>query len=255
MTEHPGQVWNADRYASNARFVSELASPVMELLAPRAGERILDLGCGDGVLTRRLADAGCRVIGVDASAELASAARTAGLDVRVVDGQRLDFEVAFDAVFSNAALHWMPDAEAVLDGIWHALVPGGRFVAEMGGAGNCASIVAALEHTLTRRGIDATAYNPWYFPSADDYAERLEHAGFTVESMVLAERPTPLPGDITGWLETFAGSFTAALPTDKRGAYLREVAAALAPKLKTGDDVWTADYVRLRFAARKPLHP
>jgi len=245
----PSQHWNADRYARNARFVANLATPVMDLLAPRAGERILDLGCGDGVLTRELADLGCRVIGADASPELVDAARALGLDVRVIDGQALAFENDFDAVFSNAALHWMPDARAVLTGVAHALVPGGRFVAEMGGHGNCATIVRALERGLEQRGVDAAAHNPWYFPTPEAYAQALEQAGFDVASMQLEPRPTELPGDVLGWLETFAGSFVSALPPKQQAAYLDEVASTLESQLKRADGVWVADYVRLRFKA------
>ena len=246
------QTWDAARYARNARFVADLASPVVDLLAPRRGERILDLGCGDGVLTRALAQAGCRVIGVDASADLVAAARSRGVDARLMDGHALTFDAEFDAVFSNAALHWMLRPDAVIEGVRRALVPGGRFVAEMGGAGNVAAIVAALERALARRGIDPNACNPWYFPHPDDYRARLTGHGFAVESIALIERPTRLPGHITGWLETFAGSFMGALAPPARAEFLNEVADELAPSLRGADGTWTADYVRLRLRATKP---
>lgn len=247
------QTWNAAHYSANARFVADLATPALELLAVRSGERVLDLGCGDGVLTQALAQAGCRVTGVDASEDLVAAARTRGVDVHLMDAQALAFEAEFDAVFSNAALHWMPRPDAVVAGVWRALVPGGRFVAEMGGAGNVASIVSALERALSRRGIDGDTRNPWYFPTAEDYSQRLRRAGFVVEFIALIERPTRLPGDVMGWLETFAGSFTAALAPAERAPFLHEVAHELAPKLRGADGVWTADYVRLRFRVRKPV--
>ena len=123
------QQWSADTYDTHARFVSDLAAGVVEWLAPVKGERILDLGCGDGVLTAELAAAGASVVGVDTSAEFIAAARARGVDARLMDGQALSFRPEFDGVFSNAALHWMPDAAAVLRGVARALVPGGRFVA------------------------------------------------------------------------------------------------------------------------------
>ena len=245
------QSWDPERYARHARFVSDLGQPVVELLAPQAGERILDLGCGDGALTAQLVAAGCRVVGVDASEAQIGGARARGLDVRVMNGEQLDFAAEFDAVFSNAALHWMKRADVVIAGVWNALVPGGRFVGEMGGAGCVAKIKAALLAALQRRGIGAGAFDPWYFPSVDDYRARLVARGFRVDYIALIPRPTPLPGDVTGWLETFAESFTAALPAAQRPAFLEEVREALRPELCDADGQWTADYVRLRFRAYK----
>jgi len=245
----PSQTWDAERYARNARFVAELGLPVVELLAPQAGERILDLGCGDGALTRELAARGAHVTGVDGSAEQVAAARAAGLDARVLDGQALDFEAEFDAVFSNAALHWMPRADKVIAGVRRALKPGGRFVGEMGGKGNVARILAALVAALERRGLDGGTALPWYFPGPEEYRGRLEAHGFTVRSIELFARPTPLPGEMGGWLETFAEAFLGRLPAAERPAYIAEVSAALAPHLRDRAGRWTADYVRLRFAA------
>jgi SAM-dependent methyltransferase len=248
-----GQTWDPERYARNARFVSDLGAPVVELLAPCAGERILDLGCGDGALTAKLVELGCRVIGVDASAEQIAAARALGLDAHVGSGETLTFDDEFDAVFSNAALHWMKRADVVIDGVWRALAPGGRFVAEFGGDGCVATIIGALGGALARRGHDVRAVNPWYFPTVADYRARLEQRGFVVSSIALIPRPTPLPGDVTGWLETFAESFTTVLPEAERAAFLAEVQDALRPSLCDAEGRWTADYVRLRFAAIKPL--
>lgn len=246
------QTWDPERYARNARFVADLGMPVVELLAPQPGERILDLGCGDGALTEKLVAMGCTVVAVDGSQEQIAAARARGLDAHVMDGEQLTFDGGFDAVFSNAALHWMHRADAVIAGVWKALEPGGRFVAECGGAGCVAKISAALGAALERRGIDAARFNPWYFPTPEDYGARLHARGFAVASIALIPRPTPLPGDITAWLETFAESFTAALPAADRPAFLEEVRETLRPALCDADGQWTADYVRLRFAARKP---
>lgn len=247
------QTWDPDSYAKNARFVADRGAPVVELLAPLRGQRILDLGCGDGVLTRKLAELGCDVIGVDASEALVRRARELGVDARVMDGEALEpFDVAFDAVFSNAALHWMKAADRVLAGVYRALRPGGRFVAEFGGHRCVETLHRALIAALDRRGYDGRAASPWYFPDTEEYGARLVAAGFEIESIQLIPRPTALPGDVMGWLETFAGSFTRVLPDAERQGYLEEVREATRPHLCDATGAWTADYVRLRFAARKP---
>ena len=246
------QHWDPERYARNARFIGELGEPVVALLAPRAGERILDLGCGDGWLTAKLAEAGCRVVGVDASPEQVAAARARGIDARVMNAAELDFEAEFDAVFSNAVLHWVGQAEAVVAGVRRALKPGGRFVCEMGAGTNCGRIVLALERMLERRGIDGRVLNPWTFPTPADYRGRLEAGGFTVDSIELFARPTALPGDIEGWLETFAEIFLTAVPAAERSAFIGEVRDDLRADLCDARGRWTADYVRLRFSARLP---
>lgn len=246
------QRWDPERYARTAAFVPALGQPVLELLAPRPGERILDIGCGDGALTEKLVASGCRVVGVDGSAEQVEAARARGLDARVADAEALDFDGGFDAAFSNAALHWMKRPDAVIDGVWRALEPGGRFVGEMGGAGNVAAIRDALYRVLGARGIDAAASDPWYFPTAEAYRAKLEARGFRVRSIELFQRPTPLPGPMTDWLDTFAGTFLDPLPAGARDAVKAEVARALAPVLRDAARRWHADYVRLRFAAVRP---
>ena len=248
----PNQSWDPDAYARNARFVSELGAPVVELLAPRAGERILDLGCGDGALTSKLAALGCDVVGVDSSAPQVEAARRLGLDARVADGARLSFDTEFDAVFSNAAIHWMKPPDDVIAGVWRALKPGGRFVGEFGGHGCVDTIKRALLAALERRGIDGDALNPWYFPTVEDYSARLGRRGFVVRYIALIPRPTPLPTEIDGWLETFAQSFMAPLPDNDRARFIDEVRETVRPELCAGDGKWFADYVRLRFATDKP---
>jgi len=246
------QSWDPEGYARNARFVSDLGAPVVELLAPQAGERILDLGCGDGALTIKLAAMGCDVVGVDSSAPQIAAAQRLGLDARVADGERLTFDADFDAVFSNAAIHWMKPPDDVIAGVWRALRSGGRFVGEFGGHGCVETIKRALIDALRRRGIDGDALNPWYFPTVEDYSARLTRRGFAIRYIALIPRPTPLPTEINGWLETFAQTFIAVLPKNERAAFLDEVREALRPKLCDGDGKWFADYVRIRFAADKP---
>jgi SAM-dependent methyltransferase len=245
------QTWDPERYARNARFVTDLGMPVVDLLAPRPGERILDLGCGDGVLAAKLAEKGCEVVAVDASEMQVAAARKLGLDARVMAGEALPFRDEFDAVFSNAALHWMLRPDEVIAGVWRALRRGGRFVAEMGGHGNVETIRAALVDALHRRGIDGESLVPWFFPTIQDYSARLRKAGFAISYISLFPRPTPLPGDVALWLENFAEDFLRALPASEKSAYIEELREALRPKLCDANGNWTADYVRLRFAAQK----
>lgn len=244
------QSWSAESYARNARFVADLGRPVVAWLAPRTGERILDLGCGDGALTEALVDTGAEIVGVDASDDLLAAARARGLDVRPMDGHALTFDREFDAVFSNAALHWMTRPRAVIAGVARALKPGGRFVGEFGGHGNVAAITLALTVVMQRRGCDGAALIPWYFPSPDEYAELLAETGFTVDRIELIPRPTPLPTGMAGWLATFANPFLTKLPEADRAAALDEAVGLLRPVLCDGKGRWIADYVRLRFEAR-----
>lgn len=246
------QTWNTEVYIKNARYVSDLGAPVVELLAPQAGERILDLGCGDGVLTREIQDRGCEVVGIDPSPDFIATAKQSGLDARVVDATRMDFRAEFDAVFSNAVLHWIKDADAVIKNVFRALRSGGRFVAEFGGKDCVKTIHQALIEELTLRGYDGEAASPWYFPSAEEYKARLVRAGFEVDYIEVFLRPTPLPQGIKGFLETFAGSFTALLPERERGSFIDAVLIRVQPELQREDGSWFADYTRLRFKAVKP---
>jgi len=246
------QTWTAEGYARDARFVSELGRGVVELLAPKPGERILDLGCGDGALMELIAERGAEVVGFDSSPELAAAARKRGLRVALGDAHELAYAREFDAVFSNAALHWMTQPEAVIAGVRRALRPGGRFVAEMGGKGNIAAIRAALAAVLEKRGLRLSALRAQFFPTAKEYARLLRRGGFRVDSITLFERPTVLPTGIEGWLDTFAEGTFAHLPEPERAAAKTEVIELLRPVLCDHAGRWTADYVRLRFAARVP---
>jgi SAM-dependent methyltransferase len=250
----PAQTWNAAGYAANAHFVPALGQPVVDLLQPRPGERILNLGCGDGALTEKLVALGAQVVGVDSSPDMIAAARRRGLDARMMDVRALAFEDEFDAVFSNAALHWVKDdPDAPVAGAFRALKAGGRFVGEMGGHGCVGAITVALLATLERRGVrDAASWIPCYFPTVDEYEIRLLRAGFVPRSVQLVARPTPLATGMRGWLETFANAYCAALPQEERDTFLEEVTALLKPVLCDAQGRWTADYIRLRFAAVRP---
>ena len=240
--------WSAESYGQHARFVADLADAVLEWLAPRTGERILDLGCGDGALTQAIAETGASVVGVDGSPDMLEAARARGLDVRLMDGQALTFRSEFDAVFSNAALHWMTSPERVIEGVARALKPGGRFVAEFGGRGSVAAIAPAIRAVARGFGGDAAEATPWFFPSAEVYAGMLEQGGFAVRRIGLFARPTPLRTGMEAWLRVFRKSFFEGFG-ERSGEVLAEVVALLEPALKDARGNWTADYVRLRVEA------
>jgi SAM-dependent methyltransferase len=167
-------------------------------------------------------------------------------------GEALTFDGAFDAVFSNAALHWMTQPNAVIAAVHRALVPGGRFVAEFGGAGNVAAVLEALLATLDARGLDGRSVVPWFFPTPEDYGTRLARAGFMVKRMVHFARPTDLPGDMTRWLDVFAPHFDALLPANEVPDFHVEVAQRTRQRLYDAQrQVWWVDYVRLRFIAER----
>jgi len=251
MTQELGvQSWNAEKYAQLASYVPELGQSVLDLLDPKPGLRILDLGCGSGDLTQKILDAGAEVVGVDASQSMVDHACGRGIDARLCDARELPFEHDFDAVFSNAVLHWIKDHKPVLRGVHKALKPSGRFVAEFGGFGNVAAITSTLIAVLSDHGFPGRSLNPWYNPSVSGYQSELEAAGFDVSNIDLIWRPTPIPQGMAEWLDMFAAAFFKDIQDEELVARMKlKIVDALEPNLRDESGLWYADHVRLRFVA------
>lgn len=242
---------NAGLYEARHSFVWSYGADMLPLLAPSAGERILDLGCGPGQLTAKIAEAGAHVIGIDSSPEMIGQARQnyPHLEFKLADATRFNFPEAFDAVFSNAVLHWVRDADAVVQNTAACLHPGGRFVAEFGGKRNVRALLAAAKLVLEKHGFEYR--NPWYFPSVGEYASILEGHGFDVQAAWHFDRMTPLEeGEdaMRDWIETFGGIVLDTAPKPRWPALTREMEEILQPQLFR-DGRWYMDYVRLRIKA------
>jgi SAM-dependent methyltransferase len=239
--------WNPSLYQDRHAFVWQYGRDLIELLAPVAGERILDVGCGTGQITAETANSGADVVGVDRSPAMIeqALANFPAIRFEVQDVRALPYEAGFDAVFSNAALHWVKDAGAAAASIARALKPGGRFVAEFGGKGNVQAILDAVWHSA-----NAPHEHPWYFPSVGEYASLLEECGLEVGYAVLFDRPTKLEGvqGLRTWLDMFGTALTEAVPVEQRDGFLAAVERFAAPRLLR-DGVWYADYRRLRVRA------
>jgi trans-aconitate 2-methyltransferase len=246
--------WDACLYDRKHSFVWKYGEGLIELLAPQPGERILDLGCGTAHLTSRIAESGAEVVGVDLSPEMIEQARGnyPGLRFEVADGTSLRFDSEFDAVFSNAAIHWMKDPAGVAASIYRALKPGGRFVAEFGHKGNLKSIHSAILAAARNVGCDIKpAFK--YYPTIGEYATLLEQAGFRVAYAAYYERPTPLEGGEQGlrnWMEMFTSNMLNAVPPEKRAGVTSAVEEQLRPRLYRAGG-WSADYKRIRVKALK----
>lgn len=243
------QTWSADGYQHHAGFVAKLGAGVLDWLSPQPGEHILDVGCGDGVLTKEVAEAGATVVGIDPAPDMIAAAKARGLDAHVGDVTALDFEHQFDAVFSNAALHWVTNAEQAAVNIAKSLRPDGRFVAEFGGFGNVAAIVTAMQAAAKHFGGDRALAHPWYFPTDTAYKALLERQGFEVKRIALIPRPTPLPTGLEGWLSVFRDPFFAQFSANERDKVKAFVVESLKPSLCDENGQWFADYMRLRVEA------
>lgn len=244
------QTWDADQYVNHASFVATHGLPVVELLNPKEGERILDLGCGDGALTLEIEKIGATIYGVDSSASMIETAVKRGLTAEVVSGDSLTFKNEFDAVFSNAALHWMTNSDAVISGVHKSLKTGGRFVGEFGGRGNIDSLTNAMTEVFKEHPEFGEFQNPWYFPSVEEYENKLRNNGFNVLYIELIPRPTPLNSGVKEWLNIFSNGIIGNLNQDEKELFLNEVEKLAKPYLFNNGE-WVADYVRLRFYAQK----
>ena len=247
--------WNADSYTQKHAFVFAYGAGLVDVLAPELGELVLDLGCGSGELTQEIAHRGASVIGLDASADMLIKARQQfpELDFRLADGATFELPERFDAIFSNAALHWMPNADAVVRQMHQHLQPRGRIVAEFGGQGNVGQIVNSVLRHLHQRGYAEAQASWWYFPSVGEYASLLEKNGFRVRLAQHYDRPTPLANPETGltdWIEQFGPNFFGDVSAADEAAVLAAVNAELRPVLFQ-DGQWLADYKRLRIVAEK----
>lgn len=245
------QEWDAPEYSKHASFVSSMAGDVLALLNPQQGEHILDLGCGDGELAHCIQQQGCSVVGIDASASMVASAKARGVNARLVDGHKLDFHHEFDAVFSNAALHWLTEPEKVIKGVHAALKNNGRFIAEMGGDGNIAALLKAMTEVFEENPRFGQFKHPWYFPGVEDYKSLLEKGGFIVKTIELIARPTPLNSGLEKWLEIFADSISSGLNKEEKTRFFSAVKEKLETVLYSEKEGWVADYVRLRFKAKK----
>ncbi|MFJ7736229.1 class I SAM-dependent methyltransferase [Lysinibacillus sp. NPDC097287] len=247
--------WNASLSDHKHDFVSKFGESLVEVLAPQENEKILDVGCGTGDLAHEIAARGAIVLGTDFSQDMILAAQQKypEIEFKTQDAAALDFTDQYDAVFSNAALHWMKQQDTVIHNIYNALKSGGRFVAEMGGQGNIASIVGALQQSMFALNFPYIEdYFPWYFPSVEEYQTRLENAGFTVERIYLFERPTPLQGEdgLRNWLKMFSHNILQHLSAVEKEQVYAKCEELLKPTYYRGDE-WIADYCRLRFVAYK----
>jgi trans-aconitate methyltransferase len=248
--------WDAKLYQSSHSFVWKLGRDLVALLNPQPGERILDIGCGTGQLTAQIAQSGAVVVGVDSAASMVDQARHnfPGMSFAQMDATALTYNAEFDAVFSNATLHWVRDAGSAAQGIQRSLKPGGRVVVEFGGRGNTAALLAAIYKELAAFGIrNPESLSRWYYPSIGGYTSLLERHGLEVTFATLFDRPTPLEGEdgLRKWLRMFGGSFTGALAADQRGQFIERVEQRAASTLRP-QGVWTIDYRRIRVEARKP---
>jgi|SRR5262249_41095812 len=248
--------WDAGQYDAKHAFVYEKAKVLVDLLKPRAGEKILDLGCGTGVLTAEIASRGAEALGIDRSKEMVAQAKNKfpALRFEVMDATQLKFEAGFDAVFSNAVLHWIPESETVVSGIARALKPGGRFVAEFGGKGNIKTLVSAFHKAFAALGIrEPEGVSPWFYPGIAEYSTLLEKHGLEVREASLFDRPTVLEDGTRGlenWIRVFRQTFIEKMGEEAAAKWIREVERTSRPQLFQDGD-WVLDYRRLRLAAVK----
>jgi len=244
--------WDTNKYTKHASFVSTLGMPVVDLLAPQKGEKILDLGCGEGTLALELEKYGAVITAVDLNEEMVEKSRTKGLDAHIMSVTELIYQEKFDAVFSNAVLHWVRDSKLAVQNIYKSLKYGGRFVAEFGGYGNVYQIISAMREVFDKHKEYGKFDDFWFFPTLKEYQSILEAQGFEVKYIELIPRPTPID-DISNWLDIFANGIIANLNDNQKIQFKKETRDILKDKIYTQKDGWVADYIRLRvFAIKKP---
>lgn len=242
--------WNATKYNKHADYVSNLGMPVIDLLNPQKNERILDLGCGEGTLATEIQKFDTKVVALDLSVDMVEKTKAKGIESYVMSATELEFKNEFDAVFSNAVLHWVKDSNTAINKIHISLKEEGRFIAEFGGYENIKYLTDAMQQVFNNNPEFGLFNNPWYFPKDTEYKELLESNGFKVEYIEIIPRPTPVD-DILNWLTVFANGIVSHLTNEQQENFKQEVRDILKPKIYTEENGWVADYVRLRLKAVK----
>lgn len=255
MVQTSKDFWNANLYDQSHAFVSQYGSNLVELLAPKEGEIVLDLGCGTGDLAYELHTMGINVIGVDKSENMIIQARNKypQIEFDVRDATELAFSQEFDAVFSNATLHWVQPPLKALNSIYNSMKQGGRFVAEFGGKGNVQTITDEIIHQINEEGIPFQSEKyPWYYPSIGEYTALMEQAGFRVTFAQHFDRPTPLQGaaGLSNWINMFGSAFFEGIEQERKEQIIAKVETALKPNLYLNGQ-WVADYKRIRVIGIK----
>jgi 2-isopropylmalate synthase len=250
MEDKESNNWDATKYHKYADFVSKLAMPVVELLAPKKGEYILDIGCGEGSLACEIESSGAKVVAVDLSEDMVEKTKAKGVEAYVMSAIDLYLKHKFDAVFSNATLHWVLEPQKALEEIYKVLKKDGRFIAEFGAKGNIKHLIIAMQTVFDNHPEFGTFQSPWYFPSIKDYQVLLEEIGFKVVSIESITRPTKID-DITNWLDIFANGIVKHLSKEQKVVFKKEVKGLLEHLLYSEKDGWVVDYVRLRLKVIK----
>ena len=245
--------WDSKLYDKQHHFVSDYGADVLQWLAPKSGEHILDVGCGTGQLAAQIAESGAIVLGTDLSVNMIETAREnyPQLKFDVLDGTRLHYLEDFDAVFSNATFHWIDDQEALTIGLYNSLKKGGRLVVEFGAKGNIQGIMTAVAQAAQKLGVQLNK-GSWYFPSISNYTTLHEKNGFEVEQAWLYDSPTPLIGEdgMFDWISQFAPNAFKELNDDTILA-IKNLAVELLRPTHYINNQWLADYRRLRVKAVK----
>ena len=242
--------WNSSKYKNHANFVSDMAVDLIEVLNPKKDETILDLGCGDGTLAIQIKQNCKSIVAVDLSTDMVEKTKSLGIKAYVMNATNLDFENKFDAVFSNAVLHWVKQSKLAVQNINKVLKPNGRFIAEFGGCKNINTIVEAIQEVFSQNKDFGTFNNPWYFPTKKEYKNILEQNGFEVKDINLTTRPTPID-DISNWLSIFANGIISHLNKEQKETFLSQTKYILENKLYSKENGWVLDYVRIRVEAKK----